>query len=306
MKRFPPTRRLRAGLRLALITLIALLAFPTFSPSQSNGNNEKDLVNALQEIIGDFQLEVRDIEGNLKEAASSFPKVISDSQFSSTIFDLGTTIYDAQIQHGVARREAIEDVIQDIQTFGIDTTNPNALRGSGGCTDREIEEWLWEEPSEFGKDLEKFGRKTKFSVEHFDSGSEKFITQRVPLSIQVFPEIKDKLIFTGGIYTSMMMYQTTDVRINGIVGGSYGDPNTGNTLSCAGVFGWAPPNTMVNVVAAGLNGPFMGSDMSDSNGNWRVQLEGLSHGYYEFMADDTNTQDFKEQAFIQVELKFSF
>ena len=120
------------------------------------------------------------------------------------------------------------------------------------------------------------------------------------MSVQIFPSPQDAILFTSSPVISPRL------ETGGIIGGSYRVPEENDARTTACLFGWAPANTMVNVTAEGLGGPFNASDTANGSGDWDVCLTGLKQGYYKFTADDGSITDVKEQGFQLTPIRLKF
>ncbi len=290
----PPSQRPRAGRRLLwktlLIAVVAFFALPTFSTGL---DNQVLLRVQLQSISGEFAQSVGVIRGEVSNQIRELPRVVNEVNVSNLVGQIGQAGYNALDAYNDGYKDALCDVRDAIDMYGVSSDDPQQLRGMGGCTDRLIEAWLWGEPTSFDKWLAMTLRRPKISVEYFDVVPAEFV--RVPLSFssQVFPNPRDRLIFTDSSFSG----GGSRVRIAELLGGSYTrlNENDANTTAC--VFGTSAAGASINVTAEGLGGPFNGSDTADSNGNWDLCLIGLNQGYYKFTATDGSRSDDVEQGF---------
>ena len=295
----PPSSRLRGRSVLWKTLLIAAVAFIVL-PTFSTGNDNQVLLRAeLMTISRSFQKDVGVIQANLSSQFRELPKVINDSSVPGLIMSIGNMGYEALEAYEDGYEDALDDVRDAIQFYGISADDGQQLRGIGGCTDRMMESWLWGSPTSFSKGLAMTLRRPRINVEYFDNAENEFVKVPLTLSSQVFPHPKDRLIFTGGSSLSQRL------RIQGIVGGSFTRFNESDANTTACVFGTGSPGWNVMVTATGLGGPFIGNDTADSNGKWDLCLPGLKHGYYQFEADDGSRDDTREQGFLR-QLRFTF
>jgi len=293
-----PRWRPRAGRSLLLMILLVSLAFPT--PGAGKGNDP--LIGGIQALIGDFQLDARDIQTNVGVQLGTIPRTVPEAGFDGTIQAIGDIGYNAYYDYKTAYYNTLDGIDNLVQNIGLNPLSASQLRGVGTDADAITEEILWKAPVGFNKSLAMTLRGTRFSVERFDVVQDRFIRSPVIMSAQVFTTTRDKLLFTD---SGMMGGFPGRVRIAGILGGSYAFPGDLDATSRACVFGLAAPSANVDVEAEGLGGPFNGSDTADLNGKWEVCLT-LKYGNYKFEADDSNDTDTREQGFqfLQPKIKF--
>jgi hypothetical protein len=293
MRAIPPHRTGRPGRRLLLITLIALIAFPTFSLSKPNGGSDTN--SRIRDLVKDAQLEVRDLEGNLKfQLRDGIPKTIPESQFSDTVFGIGEAIHEAHIEHKYIRMDFLSNVRSELSSFTPDFQSTNQLVGRGGCVDRALEALFWDEPADFTKGLVMTAQGTNFKVEYFfngENGNSKAPTAGALMSAVANPRLKFKPVFTTFTYGMTEEEATaTNVVMNGngngfrpridfVIGGSNTHPKTGQFNGCAGVFGLgAEPGSSVDVFSVGLGWNLMQTVTADSRGAFKANFEGLNPG----------------------------
>jgi hypothetical protein len=286
----PPFLRPYVCRALLIVSLLSLFALPP--AAFAKGKDE--LTDNIKGLIGDFHLQVRDIQGNLKADLGEVPKTTPEANFGNVIQSIGSIGYDAWYQHKTAYYGTLGQFHSLVQNFGLDPLAGSQLRGVGGAADGFTEDLLWNEPTSFSKSLAMTLRRIRLNVERYDMYKDSYFRIPVIMSVQVFPSTEDKLLYTSS-YGGGHSY-TPKLNIAGIVGGTYAGPGDteGNTTAC--VFGITAPSGSVDVTADGLGGPFFGSGTADSFGKWNVCLN-IKYGNYKFEADDGGRPERREQGF---------
>ena len=292
----PPASRPHVGRGLLSVILLVSLAFPT--PGAGKGNDP--LINAITARIGEFQVEVREIQTNVRVDLVAVPKIVPEAGFNATIEGLGDIGYNAYFDFNIAYQNTFDGIDNLVQNTGLDPLSASQLRGVGTDADAIAENLLWTAPVGFNKSLAMSLRGTRLSVERFDVLQDRFIRSPVIMSAQVFTTTSDRLLFTDS-----GMMGAGNLRVGGILGGSYAFPGDPDATSRACVFGLAAPSANVDVTAEGLGGPFNGSDTADLNGKWDVCLT-VKWGNYKFEAEDGTSTETHEQGFqfLQPKIKF--
>jgi hypothetical protein len=304
MRSIPPHRTGRLGRRLVLITLTALIAFPTFSIGVPDGM-ESNQDERIRNLVRDAQVQVRDLQGNLKfELRDGVPNVVPEDNFSQTVTDIGFNIHETFIAHNYIRKHLLWNVKNELSTFSPNLQDRNQLVGRGGCVDRALEAYFWDEPAGFTKGLVETAQGVKFKVEYlFDMDDhedgkqgEKFLTSPVFMSAVANPRLRFKPIFTYGMY-GWKSGATGDVEVqNGyeggdgggwgsrpqidfVVGGAVTHPLTGEFKGCAGVFGTgAAPGSSIDVFSVGNGWDLSQTVTADSSGAFQATFEGIQPG----------------------------
>jgi len=282
-----------------LLAALAPLAFP--NPGVAKGGGAAVTLDQLIPLrVREFQFQASALLSDARTDFALLPDVVDESGFTPIIEDFSVLTQQATSQYGNAYGGVINTIRNDVQSLGVDPRDANELRGTGGSTDGATEGLLWASPSQFAKSLQMSLRGTRLAVERFNAQTDRFDQFTVKMSVQIFPTLRDQLLFTASPSPALRL------ETGGIIGGSYRvtEENDARTTAC--LFGWAPANTQVNLMAEGLGGPYNTSDTSDSTGGWDKCFTGLKHGYYKFTADDGSTTDVKEQGFLlpSISLKF--
>jgi hypothetical protein len=294
----PPASRPLVGRGLLIVILLVSLAFPT--PGAGKGSDP--LIGGIQALIGDFQFEAREIQSNVRVDLVAVPKTVPEAGFNATIEAIGDIGYNAYFDFNIAYQNTLNGIDNLVQNTGLDPLSASQLRGVGTDADAIAENILWTAPVGFKKSLAMSLRGTRLNVERFDVLQDRFIRSPVIMSAQVFTTTSDRLLFTD---PGMMGGGAGNLRVGGIVGGSYAFAGDPDATSRACVFGLALPSANVDVTAEGLGGPFNGSDTADLNGKWDVCLT-LKYGNYKFEADDGSSTETHEQGFRFLQPKFKF
>lgn len=299
----PPSPRPPAGRSLLwktlLIGAVALIALPTFS-TNTGALTDQELSSLIRTHLSNFRTQVRGIQENHREGLILIDDVVPEGGFPGAIEDVNVLTSGAVVQYGNAQGAVINSIHTNLQSFNVNPSNVVLFRGLGSCTDEQIRAWFMGAPIAFTDSLRSTVSRQRLSVERFNAQTDRFDRFPTKMSVQLFPKVEDKLIF----FTLPAV--GPKLSIGGIIGGSYRVPEENDARTTACLFGWAPANTQVNLVAEGLGGPFNFSDTSDSSGEWSACMNGLKQGYYKFTADDGSTTDVKEQGFLlpAISLKF--
>jgi len=300
--RLPPPRR-PAGRSLLwktlLIAAVALIALPTFS-TNTGALTDQELSSLIRTDLSDFRVQVRGIQENFRENLLLIDGVVPEGGFADAIEDINVLTSGASAQYGNAQGAVVNSIHTNLQSFNVNPSNIQLLRGLGSCTDQQVQAWLRGDPITFTDSLRTTVSRQRLSVERFNAQTDRFDRFPAKISVQLFPKVEDKLIFFASLSTGPKL------SIGGIIGGSYRVPEENDARTTACLHGWAPANTQVNLTAEGLGGPFNTSDTSDSSGEWDACMNGLKQGYYKFTANDGSTTDLKEQGFLLPAINVKF
>ncbi len=280
-----------------MITVTALLLTPSFS---DGGNQNQQLRNDLRLVGSIYNRTLRDIQTNLRENLRSLPRETGNGNFDNTLQQISGWGYDAWYDEKEAYYSGVQSVRSILQGTTLDVMDAGSLPGRGSCADRAREEWLWEQRSEYAKWLEMTLRRTRWELEEFNSQTNRFERIPVNMSVLVFPNPRDLIMFT----TPPVKGPSSRVNIGGIVAASYTGLGQSQATASACVFGISMASATVDVTADGPGGPFNAQTSSDTDGTWNVCIPGLREGYYQFGATEgANSATPRELA---LQLRFNF